>query len=180
MADPEPAQHLASAVLEIESFVSGQGWDQPPRLFALVETRQLLETQPELAASAGLDPQAQAGALTSVEQESPMEQPLEELLERIVWPEPVSGCVAVLERLVLPPEVDEEIPEDPAEAGEFARTHPQREEVRLVAGVTRDGETFCALRMRSHDDDESVVDGSDLVPGLLALLADTFDEEDTQ
>lgn len=180
MADPEPAGHLAKAVLEIESFVAGQGWDQPARLFALVETRELLETQPDLAASAGLDPQAPAGALTSVEQESPTEQPLEDLLEQIVWPEPVSGCVAVLERLVLPPEVDDEIPEDPDEAGEFARHHPRREEVRLVAGVTRAGETFCALRMRSHDDDESVVDGSDLVPGLLALLADTFDEEDTQ
>lgn len=177
----DPTEALASAVLEIESFVASQGWDQPSRLFALVETRTLMESDPDLARTAGLDPEARAGALTSVEQEHPAaDQPLEDLLERIVWPEPVTGCVAVLERLVLPPEADAEIPEDPMEAGEFARTHPERQEVRLVAGVTRAGDTFCALRMRSHDEDESVVNGTDLVPGLLALLADTFDEEETQ
>lgn len=177
----DPAGALASAVLEIETFVAGQGWDQPSRLFALVETRTLMESDPDLAQSAGLDPEAQPGTLTSVEQEHPVdEQPLEELLERIVWPEPVTGCVAVLERLVLPPEVDAEIPDDPVAAGEFARTHPERQEVRLVAGVTRAGDTYCALRMRSHDEDASVVNGTDLVPGLLALLADTFDEEETE
>jgi len=46
-----------------------------------------------------------------------------------------------------------------------------------VAGVTRHGSTYCALRLRAHDDDQSVVGGSDVVPGLLALLGATLEEE---
>ena len=52
-----------------------------------------------------------------------------------------------------------------------------RLEVRIVAGVTRAGSTYCALRLRAHDDDQSVVGGSDVVPGLLALLGATLEEE---
>ena len=37
-------------------------------------------------------------------------------------------------------------------AEEYAAEHPDRQEVRIVAGATRDGSTYCALRMRSHDD----------------------------
>ncbi len=90
----------------------------------------------------------------------------------------MSGCAAVVERLVLPPEVDADIPEDPADAEEFAREHPDRQEVRIVAGATRGGSTYCALRMRAHDDDQSVVGASDLVPGLLQLLAATLEDDE--
>ena len=51
----------------------------------------------------------------------------------------------------------------------------------MVVGVTRAGATYCALRLRAHDDDQSVVGGADLVPELVALLATTLDpteEED--
>ena len=96
-----------------------------------------------------------------------------------MWPDDVAGCAAVVERLVLPPEVDPEIPEDPADAERFAREHPLRQEVRIVAGATRAGATYCALRLRAHDDDQSVVDGTELVPGLLDLLRSTL-EGDTQ
>ncbi|WP_257957103.1 hypothetical protein [Nocardioides sp. B-3] len=44
-----------------------------------------------------------------------------------------------MERLVLPPGVDAEIPDDPAAAEEFASNHPLRREVRIVAGATRAG-----------------------------------------
>ena len=99
----------------------------------------------------------------------------------------MAGCAAVVERLVLPPNVDDQIPEDPAAAEEFAREHPDRQEVRIVAAATRSGSTYCALRLRAHDDDASVVGGVDLVPGLIDLLRatltddthdDTHDEED--
>jgi hypothetical protein len=36
------------------------------------------------------------------------------------------------------------------------------------------------LRLRAHDDDQSVVGGVDLVPGLLALLGATLSDDDEQ
>ena len=46
----------------------------------------------------------------------------------------------------------------------------------MVAAVTRDGATYCTLRMRSHDDDLSVLEGVDLVPALLELLHGTLSQ----
>jgi hypothetical protein len=174
--DVDPA--LAAAVLEIESHIAAGGWDQPARLYALVDTAQLVEKEPALAAAMGLDSSSAQGSLTPVEQDqlSP-DRPLETVLESIVWPANVAGAAAVVERLVLPPDADADIPEDPSRAEEFAREHPDRQEVRIVAGVTRSGSTYCALRLRAHDDDQSVVGGSDVVPGLLALLGATLEEE---
>ena len=175
--DLDPA--LAAAVLEIENHIAESGWDQPARLYALVETARLVEREPQLAAAMGLDSSAAQGSLTPVEQDQlTPDRPLEEMLEEIIWPEGVTGCAAVVERLVLPPKVDAgEIPEDPAGAEEFAREHPDRQEVRIVAGTTRAGSTYCALRLRAHDDDQSVVAGNDLVPALLQLLAATLEDE---
>ncbi len=171
--DVDPA--LATAVLEIESHIADGGWDQPARLYALVDTAQLVEHEPQLAAAMGLDAPSEEGSLTPIEQDQlDPSQMLETVLEQIAWPEGVAGCAAVVERLVLPPEVDDAIPADPAEAQEFAREHPERQEVRIVAGATRHGATYCALRLRAHDDDQSVVGGADLVPGLLTLLSATL------
>ncbi|GAA4692596.1 PPA1309 family protein [Nocardioides conyzicola] len=174
--DVDPA--LAEAVLEIETHIAGDGWDQPSRLYALVDTAALVAKEPALAAAMGLDADSAAGSLTPVEQELVAPgQTLEELLGSIIWPAGVAGCAAVVERLVLPPDADEQIPEDPASAEEFAREHPDRQEVRIVAGVTRAGATYCALRLKAHDDDQSVVGGADLVPGLLELLSATLEDE---
>jgi hypothetical protein len=174
--DVDPA--LAAAVLEIEAHIAEGGWDQPARLYALVDTAQLVAREPALATAMGLDSASAEGSLTPVEQDqlSP-DRPLETVLEQIVWPENVTGCAAVVERLVLPPDADAQIPEDPTAAEEFAREHPDRQEVRIVAGVTRTGSTYCALRLRAHDDRQSVVGGGDLVPQLLALLGATLEEE---
>ena len=174
--DVDPA--LAAAVLEIEAHIAAGGWDQPARLYALVDTAQLVAREPALASAMGLDSSSAQGSLTAIEQDqlSP-DRPLESVLESIVWPANVAGCAAVVERLVLPPDADADIPEDPSRAEEFAREHPDRQEVRIVAGVTRTGSTYCALRLRAHDDDQSVVGGSDVVPGLLALLGATLEEE---
>ena len=46
---------LAAAVLEVESHHSKTGWDQPARLYALVDTAHIVEHEPALAAQLGLD-----------------------------------------------------------------------------------------------------------------------------
>jgi len=169
---------LAAAVLELEAHAAGDGWDRPARLYALVDTHQLVAREPALAEAMGLDAASAAGSFTPIEQELGGDEPLETVLGSIMWPAGVTGCAAVVERLVLPPRADREIPEDPREAEAFAAEHPDRQEVRIVAGVTRAGATYCALRLRAHDDDASVVGGTDLVPGLLELLGSTMDVEE--
>lgn len=162
---------LQAVVRELEAHAAGLGWDQPERLYAVVSTLELLANQPELADALG-----DATAWTPVEQEPlPPGVRLEEMLAQIVWPDEVDGCAVVLERLVLPPEADAQIPADPAAAQEYAAGHPGRQEVRIVAAVLRDGEQACALRLRSHDDADSVLTSPDLVPDLLTMLHATLE-----
>ena len=172
----EPAADLAlrGVVLELERHVSGGGWDQPPRMYALVLTEELLAAEPGLAETIGVDPSADlTGSLTPIEQEPLADDgALEELLTQIVWPAEVHGTAVAVERLVVPPTV--ELPEDQAQARELAANHPESQEVRMVAAATRTGSTYCALRLRAHDDDFSVVEGPDLVPALLELLQATL------
>src|SRR4051812_46083615 len=123
----------------------------------------------------GLDDASGAGSLTPVEQEQLPPDRFEAALASIAWGPEVSGCAAVVERLVLPPEADDALPDDPAAAATFAAEHPERHEVRMVVGVTRAGTSYCALRLRAHDDDHSVVAGAALVPELIALLGATLE-----
>ena len=169
---------LAAAVLELEPHASEQGWDRPATLYALVDTAALAAKEPALAAMMGLDDASAAGSMTPVEQEQ-LTRTLEEVLPTITWPADVVGCAAVVERLVLPSNIDADIPDEPGAAEEFARQHPDRQEVRMVVGVTRAGASYCALRLRAHDDPESVVAGDDLVPQLVELLRGTL-EDDTE
>ncbi len=173
--DTDPA--LAYAVLELESHAAAAGWDQQSRLFALVDTHQLIEHEPALARAMGLDESSAQGSFTPVEQELDLTRPLEQVLEEIIWPPGVTGCAAVVERLVLPPSADGHVPDEADAAAAYAADHPDRHEVRIVAGATRAGATYCALRLRAHDDDQSVVGGPDLVPGLLERLRTTLEEE---
>jgi hypothetical protein len=167
---------LQAAVREIEAHASEAGWDQPARLYALVPTSDLLAREPALGAAMGLDEVAAAGTLTPVEQDDvPVDEALESVLARIMWPAEVLGCAAVVERLVLPPAADGHLPDDPDAAEQYAADHPEREEVRIVAGATRDGATYCALRMRTHDDAFSVLESPDLVPALVDLLRSTLE-----
>ncbi|WP_454300390.1 hypothetical protein [Salana multivorans] len=46
--------------------------------------------------------------------------------------------------------------------------------MRLAAGVLRTGESWCAIRTRSHDDDLEVAGGQDAVPGLVEALRTTL------
>ena len=162
---------LTAAVTEIERHAAESGWDQPARLFALVETARLVEREPQLAATVG------EGALTPVEQEGLVpSRALEDQLPGITWPETVHGCAALVERLVLPPEVEAALPDDPEHAASYASEHPDRQEVRIVAAATRDGGSWCALRLRAHDEDALVLTGPDLAPGLLGLVRGTLEE----
>ena len=172
---PEVDPVLRAAVQEIEAHAAEAGWDQPARLYALVPTSDILAREPAVAAAMGIDAAGAAGSLTPVEQDTlPADRSLEKVLEQIMWPAEVFGCAAVVERLVLPPSADQDIPDDPAAAEAFAAAHPERQEVRIVAGVTRGGATHCTIRLRSHEDNESVMESPDLVPALLELLLGTL------
>jgi hypothetical protein len=167
-ADPA----LAAAVLEIERHAAQSGWDQPARLFALVDTLRLVDREPQLAGSVG------DAELTPVEQDGLAPgRPLEEQLATISWPETVDGCAAMVERFVLPPDVEAELPDEPDAVASYVASHPARQEVRIVVGALRSGASFCALRLRAHDDDESVLGGEDLVPALLELVRGTLEGE---
>jgi hypothetical protein len=172
---PEVDEPLRTAVREIEAHAAQAGWDQPARLFALVPTADLVVREPALASALGIEDDG-TGSLTPVEQDDvPTGPALEAVLEQMMWPAEVLGCAAVVERLVLPPAADDQLPSDPAEAERYAAEHPDREDVRMVAAATRSGSTYCALRLRSHDDPSSVVEAPDLVPALLELLRSTLE-----
>jgi hypothetical protein len=168
---------LPALVREVESHVAAGGWDQPARLFALVGTAELLALEPQLAAVLGRAPQdgTDPAGLTPVEQEElPGYASLEELLAGIAWPGEVRGAALAVERVVLPPAAEADLPEDEVAALAVLREHPESRDVRLVVAVLRDGAAACVLRARGHDADDDLVAGPDLVPGLTAALAATL------
>jgi hypothetical protein len=157
---------LEEAVLDLERHAAVTGWDLPPRLYALVETDELRRDEPDLAQRLG----AATGTFTALEQEPiSADRAIEELLTGIVWPETVHGCALVIERILLPDDAAEDLPdEDPQE---WVAGHPGRQDVRIVVGVLRDGSRYSALRMRAHDADDEVLRAADLVPALSQALA---------
>ena len=83
---------LQSVVGEVEGHVAEAGWDQPPQLFALVQTEQLLRAEPQLAQTMGLvagDP----ASLTPVAQEPLTDAPLDQQLSSMIFGEEVLGVV---------------------------------------------------------------------------------------
>lgn len=164
---------LLETVREIERYAARAGWDQPPTLFALVETAALRAAEPDLAEHLGIDDSA--GPLTPIEQPALPDRDLEDTLAGIRWPEEVTGAALVVERLVLPPSAEDDLPsDDPDVWAEEARTHADRQDVRLVAAVLRDGRRECAVRLRAHDSEDQVLTGPDLVPGLTDALLHTL------
>jgi hypothetical protein len=167
---------LSIAALDTERHVAGSGWDQPPRLFALVRTATLVEREPQLLARLSVADQA-PDALTAIEQEGLHQSTsLESVLGRIAWPPDVEGCAFVVERVVVPPDAEHDLPGDPDAAVEALASHPDRQDVRLLAAVLRDGSSVCLIRQRAHDDDDAVATGPDLAPGLVAALRATFED----
>ncbi|MFH8220379.1 PPA1309 family protein [Streptomyces sp. NPDC018057] len=176
---PMAANPLTRAVLEIDEYASGLGWDQPARLFALVDTARLRSEEPALAAQLGLQDEQETSGLTPIEQdEVPADRPLDEFLATIAWPGAVAGCALTVERLMLPPSAEAQVPQglDEAKLTRWVAAHPERQEVRMTVAVLRDGARESALRLREKDSATDVLTGSELVPGLAEALAATFEE----
>jgi hypothetical protein len=181
---PDPAEPqiqptvdpLEIAALEIERHVASAGWDQNPRLFALVPTAALVAAEPGL--DGGLQAQDLApGALSAVEQEGlEATSSLESLLGRLAWPPEVHGTALTVERMVVPPDAERDLPEDADAALEVLTSHPGRRDIRLVVAVTRAGASVCLLRQRDHDRDDRVASGPDLAPGIVHALRATFED----
>lgn len=175
---PMAASPLTRAVLEIDEYTSGLGWDQPARLFALVDTAQLRAQEPSLAAQLGLTDESATTGLTPIEQdEIPAGRPLDEFLGTIAWPDAVTGCALTVERLMLPPSAEAEVPEGMSEErlAQWVAGHPDRQEVRMTVGVLRDGARESALRLRERDSPTEVLTGPELVPGLAEALSATLE-----
>ena len=166
-----PASQLPEIVAELEEYVSQAGWDQPARLFALVATDEIISEEPAIAAALGLTP----GGVTPVEQdEFDIQSPLDEALASIAWPEKVRGAALAVERVLLPPEAEQDLPDgvDTDALVSAVDADPRRQEVRIVVAANPAGDHFCLLRLRAHPDD--LLTGQDLVPQLAEALASTF------
>ncbi|MCM2388082.1 PPA1309 family protein [Streptomyces albipurpureus] len=175
---PIAATPLTRAVLEIDEYTAGLGWDQPARLFALVDTARLRTQEPDLASQLGLDGDEVAAPLTPIEQdEIPAGKPLDEFLATIAWPDAVAGCALTVERQMLPTSAEAAVPKglDGESLTKWVADHPDRQEVRMTVAVLRDGTRESALRLREKDSPTEVLTGSDLVPGLAEALSATFE-----
>ena len=169
---------LQQVVNEVEGHVAEAGWDQPPQLFALVDTEDLLRAEPQLSATMGIVA-PQPGSLTPIAQEPLADGPLDEALSQVMFGEAVLGVVLAHEVLVLPPtaEVDLGEHDDPAA---YAAAHPLAVEVRMVVGVVRGGTTAAVLRLRAPQDPaagalDELLTGPDLAPGLAQALLATLE-----
>lgn len=156
--DDPPTSSLRAAVAEVEEFVGAAGWDAPRRMFALVDTAELLAAEPSLAGSVDA-----GSAYTPIAQDGLAGDDLADALAGISWPDEVAGCVLALGVLAGGSDADE-----PAAAQTVA-------EGRLVVGVLRErAGGWCAMRWRSAPDD--VLRGPGLAPGLIAALHATFED----
>ncbi|HLS62484.1 MAG TPA: PPA1309 family protein [Ruania sp.] len=165
---------LAEAVREVERHVAAQGWDAPIAVYSLVRSVDLVATSPEMAAELPDGAASDPDHLTAIVQEGlPEADTLEDLLAQLAWPETVHGTAVVVERIVVPPEAEASMPEGDAGV-EYLMSHPDRQDVRIAAGVLRTGESWCALRSRANDSDDAVGGGPDAVPGLVEALAATL------
>jgi hypothetical protein len=114
-----PTPHLESVIRDLDRHVSRDGWQQPPRLFALV---------------------AQDGSTAAVEQPWTSDgQDVVADLARIAWPAEVSGAAVSVQR-VLEPDHDVRLTvaalrtEQVATAVRY-RTHDEDSDVAVAPGV---------------------------------------------
>lgn len=176
MASPDAADALVAALLELERHVGRDGWDTPPRLFALVLTDALAAAEPALSRDLGLRPTGAGGlpgALTAIEQdEFESSGDLTEDLAGLVWPDTVFGCALATVRTFLPAAYEADLPTEPVAAAAVVAAHPQRQEIRVVVGVDRAGHRHGVGRLASRPDE--LLGAPDLVPGLASALAHTL------
>ncbi len=165
---------LIACLVDIERSVRRAGWDQPVRLFSLVSSQVLLESQPHLEEALGLSRDVAEDHLSAIEQdEFHSGLDLGEALARIAWPELVLGCAVAVERRVLPEGAEISAELTGAELVKEVASHPDARDVRLVSGVTRSGAEYGLVRVR--DDESGLVSAPNLLPGLTRALLSTFD-----
>ncbi len=186
---------LARCAREVVDFVDGEGWGQPPQLFALVPTAVLAAAEPGL-----LDELADGSALTPIQQHSLPEDigggspALDEFLATTTWPEGVVGCALVQEIVVLPPAAESALDDalvplladrDAADdaARHAAQSHPDRKDGRLIAAIVKDGPSLTLLQMHPEDDADpfgpiELLLYENLAPGIVEALYATFDVVD--
>lgn len=173
------ASPLTAAAVDTERHVARAGWDQAPRMFALVANALLHDREPSMQEQlTGADPEG----FTAVEQEGlPRTSDIESMLARVAWPPEVEGVALAIERIVVPPAAERDLPEDPSAATDALAAHPDRKDVRIVVAVLRSGASIALLRQREHDTDSSVAIGHDIAPGLVHALSSTLiDDDDAQ
>lgn len=167
-----PTQHLLeAATAEIEAHVAAAGWDRRPVLFALITAARLQADEPQTARRLGLH-EAPADSLVPIEQDPLPDQPLDEALGHISWPDAVAGCALAQEIVILPPSAEQD-----ASDAQTAAAHPERREARLVVAVLRTKRNAAAvLRLRGRDgaEDSELLTGADLAPNLVDALRATF------
>lgn len=164
---------LTDCAIDTERHIARSGWDQPARLFAIARNADLLQREPAIAAQLGA---ADPDAYSTIEQEGLLPtRSIDDLLGRIAWPDEVDGALVSVERVVVPPGAERDLPEDPDAAAEALAAHPDRQDVRLIVAVLRGGESVCLLRQRAHDTDDKVAIGHDIAPGLVTALQATFE-----
>jgi hypothetical protein len=164
---------LHTVLMELSDQVGAEGWGQPARLFALVSTADLQRDDPDFAAQLGLsDVDPEIAPWTALEDDFS-----NATLEQVAWPPTVGGCALAVERVTLPPEAEAELPTDPQAALAWAAEHPERQEIRLVAIMLRDGQRDASVRFRAFDNPEDMLFGPDLInDDLVYALFQTFQE----
>jgi hypothetical protein len=167
---------LVAALVELDRHVGRDGWDTPPRLFALVLSDVLAAAEPRLSAELGLRTSATGaapGALTAIEQDQfASSGDLIRDLAQLEWPDTVFGCALATVRMFLPADSDLELPDDPEAAAEVVASHPRRQEIRVVVGADRAGNRHGVARLAAQP--EELLGAPDLVPDLVAALAHTL------
>ena len=175
------SQDLLAAALDIERHVAADGWDQPTLLFALVPTEHIRAEQPELAAQLGVTDGGPA--LTTFEQPAPpgrrgarrVPRP-HRVARRTSWAPPSWSSGSCCPRAPRP------LVADRPDAATLAREHPDAQDMRIVVAVMKDDQQVSVLRLRGapgadgspDDSEDSVLTGTDLVPGLAEALLATF------
>ena len=188
-----PSSALYRCIRDVADFADTEGWDQPPQLFALVPTADLVAAEPALEEQLG-----DGAALTPVAQEalpddlSGDSMALDEFLATTSWPAAVRGVVLVQQIVVLPPAAEQTLDEAIAplladrdaadQAGrDAAQTHPERRDARLYAGVLREGVSLCLLQLRPEEDDSfpdlDLRTAPNLAPNLVDALRHTLENE---
>ena len=168
------SEKLQQVATEIERGTAKLGWDQPPALYALVITEKLL-SEPNLPEDIAQQIRAEwdesSDHLSGILQELLQEDDIEDVLPRIAWPETVEGAALTVERLIVPPEIEAEAPENPDEAAAFIAAHPSTMDVRITVAALRSGDTWSLIRTKAFDTDDMVATGENLVPQLSELLS---------